>query len=126
MRRFLICAAAVFSLTSIAHAEERVFEGMICKTPEAIRSAFAIYDALPDATIDEIIAKQNSAAPDSCTYARVHEEDVNIVSSFKSDDRNVEIKKVLIKTICQVAFCVRYGGTVEMFIAHWRNESASI
>jgi|GEM_PF-4827666 len=124
MLRFLFYAAAVFSLTSVAHADPGRYTGMLCNTTQAIKSAFAIHDSDPTTPLDKVISTVNAAIPDSCGTASVFGDRGETVKTITSDGAHVDIMRFSIKAFCQGGRCLS-SDPMEMFIGlgHYERDS---
>ena len=109
---------------TIAHAEDR-FKGLICNTPEAIQSVFALHEDDPNKTPVEVVTMQNQINPDSCMVATVIVEDGKFVKTFTFQDTSLDIKEAAVKAVCQDGLC-KYSEPVTMFIAYWPKEGDDI
>ena len=114
----ILVAFALVLLSTTAHAKTGRSEGLICKTPEAIESIFALHEANKEATLLENIVAENKVVPDACTYLAAIIETKETVASFKFEDKQVDVLKATIEAVCQDGMCA-YGDDVDMFIAHW-------
>lgn len=93
------------------------FTGLVCKTPEAVRSVFEIHDANPDDPIQVNVETINKKAPDSCNIKSiVTNADKGVVISFHAAGMDIDVKRFGIFAECNDGFCV-YAKFDDQYIA---------
>lgn len=122
MKKILIVACALVACASTAHSESFRFQGLMCKSAQAIENVLAISES--DASIAPLqaIAEQNKANPGSCMVGDVEVEDGNTVKTFKYKDIVIDVKEETIIAVCQQSMCVYGEPDKSWFIGHLHHE----
>lgn len=92
------------------------FQGLVCKTPEGVRSVFKLHEQKTEDSLDTLLAEiknvNEAEGEKDCAFRTVMEMDQEVKLTFHWRSADFDVKRIEIRTDCGEKSCIVEDGYV--------------